>query len=73
LIDCGAEGEFIDWQYVCRNGIKSHELDKPIPVRNVDGTLNKNGKITRYCNLSFSICDVPMKMCFYITSLGGED
>jgi hypothetical protein len=32
LIDCGAEGEFIDWQYVHRNGIKTHELDKPIPI-----------------------------------------
>ncbi|KAG2060496.1 hypothetical protein BDR06DRAFT_852338, partial [Suillus hirtellus] len=51
LIDSGTEGEFIDWTFIHQNSIKSHELDKPIPIWNMDGTLNKNGKITQYCNL----------------------
>ncbi|KAG2047875.1 hypothetical protein BDR06DRAFT_896581, partial [Suillus hirtellus] len=40
---------------------------------NVDGMLKKNGRITQYCSLSFLIHGIPMRMCFLITSLGGED
>jgi Retroviral aspartyl protease len=73
LIDSGAEGEFIDEEFVLKNDIRTHKLDKPIPVRNVDGTLNKNGRITRYCKLYFLIRNIPMKARFLVTSLGGED
>ncbi|KAG1882060.1 hypothetical protein F4604DRAFT_1577562, partial [Suillus subluteus] len=51
----------------------SHKLDKPIPVRNVDGTLNKSSSIKWYCHLNFTICNIPMRARFLITSLGGED
>ncbi|KAG2119724.1 uncharacterized protein F5147DRAFT_545496, partial [Suillus discolor] len=50
-----------------------HNLNKPIPIQNVDGMLDKNGKITWYCNLSFLVHGLPMRTRFLITSLGGED
>ncbi|KAG2054958.1 hypothetical protein BDR06DRAFT_883227, partial [Suillus hirtellus] len=40
---------------------------------NMDGMLNKNGRITQYCNLSFLVCRIPMQTRFLITSLEGED
>jgi hypothetical protein len=32
FINCGAEEEFINWQYIRRNSIKIHELEKPITI-----------------------------------------
>ena len=43
LIDCGAEGKFIDSSIV--DWTKVEALQKPLPVRNVDGTLNKAGSL----------------------------
>jgi hypothetical protein len=43
LIDCGAEGKFVDSSIVDWSKVKC--LKNPIPVRNVDGTLNKAGAI----------------------------
>ena len=41
LIDCGAEGKFVDKSIV--DPRKRKKLKKPITVRNVDGTANKKG------------------------------
>jgi len=46
LIDCRAGGIFIDKTFVKENNIKTTPLQKHIPVRNVDGTLNQAGSIT---------------------------
>jgi hypothetical protein len=46
LIDCGAEGTFIDQNFVQTNRIPVTRLKKPIEVFNVDGTPNKRGEIT---------------------------
>ncbi|KAG2073965.1 hypothetical protein BDR04DRAFT_1009462 [Suillus decipiens] len=50
-----------------------HKLETLIPVQNIDGTLNKAGRISWYCDLSFSIKEILMQKHFFITSLGGED
>ena len=41
FLDCGATGKFIDQNYVRDNNLKTEELEEPIKVYNVDGTLNK--------------------------------
>ena len=70
LVDCGAEGMFID-PSVVKKGVEK-KLKKPIKVKNVDGTRNKNNKgwITHYTEVEYSIKGREMKNKFFITGLG---
>jgi len=45
LLDSGATGLFISKKLAERQGFKLEKLDKPIKVRNVDGSDNKRGSI----------------------------
>ena len=46
LLDSSATGMFIDRQVSARHGFKLQKLERPIAVRNVDGTNNSRGAIT---------------------------
>ena len=46
LLDSGATGMFMDRQMAARHGFKLQKLERPIAVRNVDGTNNSGGAIT---------------------------
>ena len=46
LVDSGATGEFIDWNYAKSCQFKLIKLTQPIPVYNVDGSPNEAGSIT---------------------------
>jgi len=46
LLDSGATGMFMDRKTVARHGFKLQKLDRPVAVRNVDGTNNSAGAIT---------------------------
>jgi len=46
LLDSSATGMFIDRQVAARHGFKLQKLERPIAVRNVDGTNNSRGAIT---------------------------
>ena len=41
LIDSGAGGKFIDQNFAKEEGLETKDLEKPLMVYNVDGTLNK--------------------------------
>jgi hypothetical protein len=45
LLDCGADGLFIDRDYIRKNQLTTQALTRPIPVYNVDGTANEAGSI----------------------------
>ena len=45
LIDCGAGGKFINQNFARKLGLELIPLAEPLPVRNVNGTLNKKGMI----------------------------
>jgi len=45
LLDSGATGIFMDKRMAARHGFKLQKLEKPIVVRNVDGTNNSGGVI----------------------------
>jgi hypothetical protein len=45
LLDCRADGLFIDQDYVQKNQLTTRALTCPIPVYNVDGTANEAGSI----------------------------
>ena len=48
LIDSGAGGKFIDQNYAKESGFTLENLEEPLMARNMDGTENKRGKITKY-------------------------
>ena len=48
LLDTGAGGMFMDRTYAEKHKIILHPLRWPITPRNVDGTINKAGKITHF-------------------------
>jgi len=72
MIDCGAEGNFIDQTYTAIMGIKKTALARPIKVQNIDGTLNQAGTITHYVNITLEIGERKRNEWLYITKLGKQ-
>ena len=46
LLDSGATGIFMDKRTAAKHGFRLQKLERPIMVRNVDGTNNSGGAIT---------------------------
>ena len=46
LLDSGAIEMFMDKRMAARHGFKLKKLERPIMVRNIDGTNNSGGAIT---------------------------
>jgi len=55
LLDSGAMGMFMDRQTAARHGFKLQKLERPIAIRNVDGTNNSGGAIMHQveCNVFY--------------------
>jgi len=55
LLDSGAMEMFMDRQTAAKHGFKLQKSEKPIAVRNVDGTNNSGGAITHQveCNVFY--------------------
>jgi hypothetical protein len=51
LVDSRATGEFIDRHYAKSSHLNIVKLTQPIPVYNIDGTLNEAGSITEVVTL----------------------
>jgi hypothetical protein len=45
LLDSGVEGIIVDHDFAVRNNLTLRTLVNPLPVKNVDGTLNKKGSV----------------------------
>ncbi|KAI5115588.1 hypothetical protein M0805_009435 [Coniferiporia weirii] len=73
LIDSRAEGKFIDAKFVIKHRIPTKPLAHPIHVRNVDGTPNQHGTITRFTWRLIKIGRRSITTTFLVTSLGKED
>jgi len=67
LLDSSATGMFMDKRIVARHGFKLQKLERPIMVRNVDGTNNSKGAITYQveCNIYYKgyVERMRMNMC----------
>ena len=70
LLDCGATGQFMDKKFAKGNNIAMRELPIPIPVYNVDGTLNIGGSITHEATLSMTHKGHKENVTFEICDLG---
>ena len=55
LIDSGAGGKFIDQNFAKEEKLETKNLENPLVVYNVDGTLNKKGTIRKYVELPLTI------------------
>jgi Retroviral aspartyl protease len=73
LLDCGATNKFVHSDFVKRNRITTRLLSGPIPIYNVDGTLNEAGSITEVVEMMLQYCDHSEKMLFAVTGLGKQD
>ena len=63
---------FIDRDFVKANGFSTRTLSRPIPVRNVDGTLNEAGSITEVVELVLKYRNHSERTFFAITGLGAQ-
>ena len=70
LIDSGAGGKFIDQNFVRKEKLEMKDLENPLVVYNVDGTLNKMGTIRKYVNLPMIINGRKTMEWLLITGLG---
>ena len=70
LLDSSATGMFIDKKFVEGNRIAMRELERPIRVYNVDGTLNQGGSITHEVTLMLSHGGHKEKATFEVCDLG---
>jgi hypothetical protein len=73
LLDCGATGLFIDTEYVKRKQLTVQNLARPIPVYNVNGTLNEAGAISGIVDVVLQYKGHTEHAQFAVTSLGKQD
>lgn len=71
LIDSGATGMFIDEQFVQEQGWNLDEVSRPIPIFNIDGTLNANGNVKHTIDLALEIQGHRERATFTVTRLSG--
>jgi hypothetical protein len=71
LLDCAAQGLFIDAVYVREKGLEAKPLLEPIEVYNVDMTCNEGGDITHTVRARVLYEGHTKEATFHVTSLGG--
>ena len=70
LIDSGAGGKFIDQNFARKEKLEMKDLENPLVVYNVDGTLNKTGTIRKYVDLPIIINGRKTTERLLVTGLG---
>ncbi|GLB45568.1 putative retrotransposable element tf2 155 kda protein type 1-like [Lyophyllum shimeji] len=73
LLDSGASGLFLHIRFVREHGITTRTLSRPIPVKNVDGTANAAGAITKVVDLVLRYNGHSERVVFAVTDLGEQD
>jgi len=70
LLDSGVTEIFIDRKIAARHGFKLQKLERPIAVRNVDGTNNSGGAITHQIEVNVYYKNYIKRMRMDICNLG---
>ena len=70
LIGSGAGGKVIDQNFARKEKLKMKDLENPLVVYNIDGTLNKMGPIRKYVDLPIIINGRKTTEQLLITGLG---
>ena len=69
LINSGATANFLDRRVAKQLGFKPKKLERPIPVKNVNGTPNKDRQLTHCVHLWVQLGEKKKLMLFYLTNL----
>jgi hypothetical protein len=72
LVNCKATGEFIDRHYAKSFRFNLIKLAHPIPVYNIDGTLNEAGSIMEVVNLIHCYKNYLERTTFAVCGLGKQ-
>ncbi len=72
LLDSGATDNLIDRNLIKKLGLGTTPVKPPRLVRNVDGSLNKDGTITEMCQLWIKRGEKEIAFQFFVTSLGED-
>ena len=70
LLDSSATGMFISQDFIQKHGLETSLLAQPVPVRNMDGTLNENRSITEEVEVILHFSKHTERACFAVTNLG---
>lgn len=73
LLDSGATGMFLDREFVRQNNLNTRRLPRPIPVYNVDGTLNQGGSIKEEVDVMMKYQEHTEKCTFAVCDLGNKE
>ena len=71
LVDSGAMENFVDQNLVEHLRLGTRPLERPIKLRNIDGTFNTTSEIMHYIDLMMCRADKKVKERFYVTGLSG--
>ena len=72
-MDSGATGIFIDRKIAAKHGFKLQKLEKPVMVRNVDGTNSSAGAITHQVEVNVYYKSHTERMRMDVYNLGKTD
>ena len=73
LLDSGTTGMFINKRMVARHGFKLQKLERPIQVRNVDGTNNSARAIIHQLEVNVYYKNHVVRMKMDVCNLGKTD
>jgi hypothetical protein len=73
LLDSGCTGSVISRRYIHENKIATKQLERPLAVRNADGTPNTSGMIQEYIEVHVIIGDHKEMLQLAVTELGNDD
>ena len=69
LLDSGCTGTTMDQQFAKEKGLETHKLPQPIPVYNVDGSINQAGSITEFAIVELMINDHKEQIAMGLSQL----
>jgi hypothetical protein len=73
MIDSGAEGIFLNRKYVEKNRLECVRLQHPIPMFNIDGTLNKDRSIKVTVSVQVEESGHVENLQCFVTELGDDN
>jgi len=73
LLDSGTTGMFMDWKMVARHRFRLQKLERPIVVKNIDGTNNSIGAITHQVEVNVYYKGHVERMKMDVCDLGRTD
>ncbi|KAF9802632.1 hypothetical protein IEO21_09857 [Rhodonia placenta] len=73
MVDSRATTKFINKCFIQENRVRTQKLKKPIPLYNIDGTLNKDGSISEVAVLQMQIGEHIEKTVFMVMDIGPKD